>query len=77
MRLIWIAAFSLLIIGSAGAESPMKNRLRLADAAADACFAACSSRNASCKRVCPTTLSVPCLTACDSESQTCRKGFQK
>ena len=43
-----------------------------ADAAADACFADCGTKNDSCKRVCPTTLGAPCQSACDSQAQTCR-----
>ena len=78
MKLVLCAALSLLMIGTAAAGqsnfSPVK--LRLADAASDACFANCASQNDACKRVCPTTLGAPCQSACDSQAQTCRRSCQ-
>jgi hypothetical protein len=73
------AALSFLVIGAAaaGPVSLKDNRLRLADAAADACFANCASQADSCRRVCPTTFSPPCISACDSQAQTCRQSCQK
>ena len=78
MKLIWGAVLLFALVEPAGAEISVaiKGKLRLADAAADACFANCSNANASCKRVCPTTFNVPCLSACDSQMQTCRQGCQ-
>jgi hypothetical protein len=78
MRMILAAAFLMTLFGTAVAEpvSALKVRLRLADATVDACLANCANTNASCKRVCPTTLSTPCLITCDSQAQTCRQSCQ-
>jgi hypothetical protein len=78
MKFVFGAALLIALIGSAVAETTpaVRNNARFADATADACFAKCSSDNASCKRVCPTTFNVPCLSACDSQLQTCRQGCQ-
>jgi hypothetical protein len=68
----------ITLIGTAMAgPSLSKGKLRLADAASDACVASCVSQSESCKRVCPTTFSTPCVSACDSQAQTCRQGCQK
>lgn len=69
-----LPAALLLLIGAAVASpaNVLMGKLRLADAAADACFADCGTKNDSCKRVCPTTLGAPCQSACDSQAQTCR-----
>ena len=68
------AALCFVLIGTATAGAvSLKDRLRFADAAADACFANCASQADSCKRVCPTTFSPPCISACDSQAQTCRQ----
>ena len=66
-----------LLAGTAlASEGPTKKRtLRIADSSG-ACLANCSYQNDSCKRVCPTTYNVPCLSACDSQAQTCRQGCQ-
>ena len=69
--------FSIIGTAAAGSSSAGFSKLRFADAAADACFANCASQNTSCKRVCPTTFSIPCLNACDSQAQTCRQGCQR
>jgi hypothetical protein len=78
MKLALSAVLLFSLIGAAFAESSVigKSRLRLADATAEACFANCRDQNASCKRVCPTTFSTPCVSACDSQMQTCRQGCQ-
>ena len=78
MRTVLGAAFLVALIGAAVAEPgvPFNRKLLYADAAADACFANCTNANASCKRVCPTTFSTPCLNACDSQAQTCRQSCQ-
>jgi hypothetical protein len=72
------AAVLLLTIAAAAAGQNPRDmgKWRLADAASDACFANCASQNNSCKRVCPVTLNTPCLSACDSQAQTCRQGCQ-
>lgn len=72
------AALCFVFIGTATAgATSLRDRLRLADATSDACFASCASHADSCKRVCPTTFSPPCLSACDSQAQTCRQSCQK
>jgi len=78
MKLALCAVLSLLLIGTAaaGQANVSIGKLRLADAASDACVANCASQNDSCKRVCPVTLSTPCLSACDSQADTCRQGCQ-
>jgi hypothetical protein len=72
------AGLVLALIGPALADPGIvfKTKLQFADAAADACFANCANQNTSCKRVCPVTFSTPCLSACDSQMQTCRQGCQ-
>lgn len=77
-KLALSTALLMAMLGTAIAESnfALKSKLRFADAAADACFANCTNENASCKRVCPTTFSTPCLSACDSQMQTCRQSCQ-
>lgn len=71
-----ICAASILCLFEVVAASAASTRLRVADAAADACFANCANANAACRRVCPATFSTPCLSACDSQAQTCRQGCQ-
>ena len=68
----------ITMIGPAMA-GPMlsKGKVRLADAASDACFSSCAAQSDSCKRTCPTTFSGPCLSACDSQAQTCRQGCRR
>ena len=79
MKLVLCAVFSLLLIGSAaaGQANVSIGKLRLADAASDACLASCASQNDSCKRACPVTLGAPCQSACDSQAQTCRQGCRR
>jgi hypothetical protein len=78
MKFLVSAALLLSLSGTAVAGSVVnKGKLRLADAATDACFASCASQNDSCKRVCPITLSTPCVSACDAQAQTCRLGCQR
>ncbi len=78
MKPLLAAALSFILIGTATANAlSLKERLRFADAASDACFASCASQADSCKRVCPTTFSPPCTSACDSQAQTCRQNCQR
>jgi len=78
MKLLLGVALSFVLIGAATAGPvALRDRLRLADTASDACFASCASQAESCKRVCPTTFSPPCMSACDSQAQTCRQSCQK
>ena len=78
MRLASGATLFFALVGSAlaGTSGFADGKLRFAQAA-DACFANCANENASCKRVCPTTLSTPCLSACDSQMQTCKLSCQR
>jgi hypothetical protein len=64
----------LLLASATAGTSGSDNKQRLAAGSADACLANCANQNASCKRVCPTTLSTPCLSNCDSQMQTCTQG---
>ena len=66
-----------ILLGTTLATAENLSRLRFADSVDAACFANCSSQNASCKRICPATFSTPCLTACDSQYQSCTQGCQK
>jgi len=78
MKPLMGVALAFVLIGAATASPvSLRDRLRLADASADACFANCASQADSCKRVCPTTFSPPCVSACDSQAQTCRQSCQK
>ena len=61
---------------NATAGDLFSKKARVADAA-DVCLANCSSQDAACRRVCPTTFNVPCLNSCDSQTQSCRQGCQR
>ena len=78
MKLTLGVAILFLMSGPILAATTTTNssKVRFADAASDACFANCANQDASCKRVCPTTLSTPCLSSCDSQAQTCRQSCQ-
>lgn len=74
MRCLATLVVCLLLTQTAwGAETIRPFKLRLADAATDACMAGCDNQNAACRRVCPTTLATPCYMTCDSQAQTCRQ----
>ena len=79
MKLVLCAVLSFALIGSAaaGQNNFSAGKLRLADAASDACLAGCANQNESCKRVCPTTLGAPCQSSCDSQAQPCRLGCER
>jgi hypothetical protein len=51
--------------------------MRIADAAADACFSRCARDSAACRSLCPSTLGTPCQASCDSQNQMCRQSCQK
>jgi hypothetical protein len=72
-RLILASALFLQCAAAVAGTTDTGPRWRLAASSADACLANCESSNASCKRVCPTTLSTPCISSCDSQAQTCRQ----
>jgi hypothetical protein len=76
MKLTLCVVLISALLGPAVAQTSPKKLSRFADATSDACVANCASQNESCKRVCPTTFSTPCLNACDSQAQTCRQGCQ-
>ncbi len=65
-----ISGVSEAVLADEGAT--IRFKLRVADST-DVCLANCSSENASCKRVCPTTYNVSCLSACDNQAQACRQ----
>ena len=77
MKLATFTVFGLLLLGpiSAQAGSPVKAGPKVADAA-NACLINCASQNNSCKRMCPTTYSGPCMSACDNQAQFCRQSCQ-
>jgi hypothetical protein len=77
MKSLLGAVILLALTGAGVAEAGIKQMTRVADAATDACMSSCEDQNASCKRVCPTTLSTPCLISCDSQAQTCRASCQR
>ena len=76
LALALLVFLSMVGTAAAGTNPVSIGKLRLADAASDACFANCANQNASCKRVCPTTFSTPCVNACDSQMQTCTQSCQ-
>jgi len=59
----------------AHAESP-KVRWQMAQSA-NACLINCASQNDSCKRMCPSSYSGPCLSACDNQAQFCQQNCQR
>jgi hypothetical protein len=71
VALLWIVATPAL------AGQIKGSGLRLADATSDACLANCATQNASCQRVCPTTLSTPCISSCEAQAQTCRQSCRR
>jgi hypothetical protein len=76
MRLALCIVLIGLLAGPAVADQH-RNRLRVADATTDACLANCATQNASCQRVCPTTLSAPCVSSCEAQAQTCRQSCRR
>ena len=79
MRFALGAAFLISLFGTAaaGTSATATSKFRFADATLDSCLANCASQDASCKRVCPTTLSTPCLSSCDSQAETCKLSCQR
>jgi hypothetical protein len=75
MKFMLAAMILLSAVCHAEADGRVTPKYRLADSS-DVCVAGCSNQNASCKRVCPTTFSTPCLNSCDSQMQTCQRGCQ-
>jgi len=75
--LLCVALFFALMGTATAGTASLRDRLRVADATSDACFANCASQADSCKRVCPATFSTPCMSACDSQAQTCSQGCQR
>jgi hypothetical protein len=77
MKYVLTTFFVLMLAGPALADTVAgkAGRSRIADAS-DVCIANCSSGNASCKRLCPTTYNVPCLSACDNQAQACMQSCQ-
>ena len=78
MKLLTGAAVLLSLCASATAGSSVNiGKLRVADAAADACFANCAAQNNSCKRTCPASFNMPCLSSCDAQAQSCQQGCRR
>ncbi len=50
---------SLAFAPALASENFNRARLRVADATSDACLASCATQDASCQRICPTTLRSP------------------
>jgi hypothetical protein len=59
-----------------GAVNGDKAARRIADAS-NACLINCASESESCKRLCPTTYNVPCVSACDNQAQFCKQACPK
>ncbi len=76
VKFLLTAMVVVVFASTADAEPARPAKLRLAGAQTDACVASCATQNASCKRVCPTTLSAPCVNSCDSQMQTCVQSCQ-
>jgi hypothetical protein len=78
MRIVSAALFLCLLSTISGAKANTfdTGKHRIADNS-DACVANCVNQNASCKRACPTTFNTPCLSACDSQLQTCRQSCER
>jgi hypothetical protein len=71
-----IVSLTLPQFAQASTDNFSRAKIRLADAASQACTANCDNQNAACKRVCPTTLGAPCFATCDSQAQVCRQSCQ-
>ena len=69
---IGIAILAFATPAFAGAVTAAKVTWRVAESA-NACLVNCDSQNSACKRVCPTTYSDPCLSACENQAQFCRQ----
>ncbi len=78
MKITAIGSIVLLFAGaaSAHADSLAKRYWHLADAAS-ACLVNCTSQNDACKRICPATYNVPCMSACENQAQFCRQTCQQ
>jgi hypothetical protein len=78
MKSVVIVTLILALSGVTPAKAAAENKVvrRVADAS-DICLANCASENRSCKSVCPTTYSVPCVSACDNQAQFCRQTCQR
>jgi hypothetical protein len=78
MKSVLIGTVFLLLsvpaFATAGANT--KVNLHLAEAANN-CLRDCETQNDSCKRLCPTTYSGPCISACDKQVQFCRQACQR
>jgi hypothetical protein len=78
MKILASAALLLSLCASATAGSSVNiGKLRVADAATDACFANCAAQSNSCKRTCPVSFNLPCLTSCDAQAQYCQQGCRR
>jgi hypothetical protein len=78
MRFATVGLFALLIAGATAAHAGSANESpwRVAQNA-NACLINCASQNDSCKRMCPSSYSGPCLSACDNQAQFCQQNCQR
>jgi hypothetical protein len=71
---VLLMALAVAAVAETGAGGMLK--LRLANAASEACQANCSNAAAQCKRVCPAVLGTSCIATCDAQHQSCQQGCQ-
>jgi hypothetical protein len=76
LRFAIVASLVLSSGANANAEESKAGNFRSAKASSDSCVSNCLAQNTSCKRTCPATFSTPCLSACDSQAQTCTLSCQ-
>ena len=77
MRISTLGLFALFLFGIGAAHAETVNSRWIVAESANACLVNCASQNDSCKRVCPTTYSGPCISACDNQAQFCRQSCQR
>ena len=74
---VFATLFCVATMGpTASASLGGKSVWRVAQAE-NACLISCANENDSCKRLCPTTYSVSCISACDNQAQFCRQNCQR
>lgn len=78
MKAAAIATLVLVLAGGVPAGAGVANKVswRVADST-NTCLINCASGNKSCKRLCPTTYNVPCISACDNQAQFCRQACER
>ncbi|MGJ4892989.1 hypothetical protein ACQR0Z_27935 [Bradyrhizobium sp. HKCCYLS3077] len=76
LRAIGLAAALVAAVVTTAAGAAVKSPWRLAESG-NACLINCASQTDACKRVCPTSYSGPCLSACDNQAQFCQQSCQR